>query len=327
VNRTAVNRTAVSNDVILYGLRIRSEAALQQGRPCEPGRALDLEIVQGPSMALTMDRPDGELIAGDELSETEWYSFVREPTGDYRLRYSLICDFLVSADLRRVTVCPVEGVDPDRVAVFTSGGLPAFILTMLGELVLHASAVEVGGRALAFVGPSGMGKSTLATLCCIEGARLVTDDVLRVDLAQGAPRVHLGAGELRLRPSSAGLADGFASSPRARHTADGRQALAPPAAVTELLPLAAIVIPLADRSAKAVSMQRLDPMQALLTLLAYPRLPGWADPLSHAEQMQKLGALVEQLDVYVGRIPWGPPFPAGLVETIFDAVGLSQSGC
>jgi hypothetical protein len=223
-------------------------------------------------------------------------------------------------------VHPVSGVDLDRVAVFAAGGLPAFVLTMQGEAVLHASAVEVAGRALAFVGASGMGKSTMAALCCAAGARLVTDDVLRVDLSEGQARCHLGAGELRLRQSAGELAAGFCVPPARRHTADGRDALAPPASGGERLPLAAIVVPLPDRGADRAVLQRLAPMAGLLALLSCPRLPGWADPATQADQMQRLATLVEGVDVYAGRIPWGPPFPDGLAAAVMGVAGSGREG-
>lgn len=42
--------------------------------------------------------------------------------------------------------------------------------------LIHASAVEIGGRAAMIVGPSGSGKSGLALELMSRGARLVSDD-------------------------------------------------------------------------------------------------------------------------------------------------------
>ncbi|MEL6645205.1 MAG: HPr kinase/phosphatase C-terminal domain-containing protein [Pseudomonadota bacterium] len=44
------------------------------------------------------------------------------------------------------------------------------------ELVLHASTVAIGTRALVIVGPSGSGKSGLALQLLACGARLIADD-------------------------------------------------------------------------------------------------------------------------------------------------------
>jgi hypothetical protein len=50
----------------------------------------------------------------------------------------------------------------------------------MGYLSLHASAVAIDGRAVAFLAPKGFGKSTLAVALAMRGARLITDDSLPV---------------------------------------------------------------------------------------------------------------------------------------------------
>ena len=52
------------------------------------------------------------------------------------------------------------------------------LLSHWGHLVLHASAVALGGQAVAFVGHSGDGKSTLAATLRHEGGHFITDDIL-----------------------------------------------------------------------------------------------------------------------------------------------------
>ena len=148
----------------------------------------------------------------------------------FRLRFFGTCDVDLDPSLTRATVHPMPGADPDLLSVLVSGTLLAFVLTMRGETVLHASAVQVGDAALAFVGASGMGKSTMATLLCADGARLVTDDVLRLDTTSSPPTCALGATELRLRKGADHLSERFAnqpgSAPALRTTGDARQALA-----------------------------------------------------------------------------------------------------
>ena len=128
----------------------------------------------------------------------------------FRLRFFGSCDVDLDPILTRATVHPMPGADPDLLSVLVSGTLLAFVLTMRGETVLHASAVQVGDAAVAFVGASGMGKSTMATLLCADGARLVTDDVLRLDTTSSPPTCALGATELRLRKGADHLSERFA---------------------------------------------------------------------------------------------------------------------
>jgi hypothetical protein len=78
-----------------------------------------------------------------------------------------------------------------------------------GLEVLHASAVEVGGRAIAITGPSQAGKSTVAAAWLAAGARLVADDVVAITLAGGEPLVHPGPAILSVRPATAALVAGI----------------------------------------------------------------------------------------------------------------------
>jgi HprK-related kinase A len=56
------------------------------------------------------------------------------------------------------------------------------------HLLLHASAVERGGRAVVMTGESGAGKSTLATMLSAHGWRFMGDEFVLLDLADG--QVH-----------------------------------------------------------------------------------------------------------------------------------------
>jgi len=77
------------------------------------------------------------------------------------------------------------------VATFTLG----VCLNLQGQIAIHANAVDLAGQAVAFVGDSGRGKSTLTAYCLLQGAGLITDDVFTADaqaLAQpGYPRLKL----------------------------------------------------------------------------------------------------------------------------------------
>ena len=71
----------------------------------------------------------------------------------------------------------------------TTGDLSAFIVgTVFGilmhqraRIVLHASVVRTGERAVLFCGPSGAGKSTLAAALALEGYAVLGDDLCAID--------------------------------------------------------------------------------------------------------------------------------------------------
>lgn len=79
------------------------------------------------------------------------------------------------------------------------GAVFATLLHQRGVLVLHASAVEIEGKGVAFIGQKGMGKSTLAAAFLRAGHRLVADDVLAIDFSTpGQPVVIPGFPEIKL---------------------------------------------------------------------------------------------------------------------------------
>ena len=57
---------------------------------------------------------------------------------------------------------------------------------------LHASAVAIAGRAVAFTAPSGTGKTSIAMHLVARGAGLLTDDVLVVETTPSALLAHPG---------------------------------------------------------------------------------------------------------------------------------------
>jgi len=86
-------------------------------------------------------------------------------------------------DSRTLLVARPPSISADR---FTHTVLHAFMpnaLALWGDHVLHASAVVIKGRAYLFSAPSGGGKSTLAAGFLRRGARVLAEDVLRVERA------------------------------------------------------------------------------------------------------------------------------------------------
>jgi hypothetical protein len=84
-----------------------------------------------------------------------------------------------------------EGATPcGDIAAFAVGTVFGILLHQRGGMVLHASAVGVGDRAVLFCGPSGAGKSTLAAALEQRGHPLLNDDVCLLDTdPTGAPIV------------------------------------------------------------------------------------------------------------------------------------------
>jgi hypothetical protein len=112
-----------------------------------------------------------------------------------------------TADLPEYFAFPSPDVEPAWFEeVVTRSWLPA-IYQVWGRQVVHASAVarEAGGGVVAFVGPSGVGKSTVAYgLGRRAGWRMVSDDTLAFSRAEGGVALHPLRQVTRLRPATAG---------------------------------------------------------------------------------------------------------------------------
>jgi hypothetical protein len=293
------------------GLRVRSE--LDLALPPSPQAGWDVDVRLGPDLADLSTVISGEEIAAFEAPNGYWYSAKQSPDG-YHVRVSDCGEFIISTDLSEVVV---RRGDPQHAAllpIIMAGTVVTILLRLRGETVLHASAVSIDGGALAFVGQSGRGKSTVAALLCLSGFELFTDDLLVV--RPGPPPTCLGgATELRLREAAFAIARDQPSADT-RRTADDRLALASAGALQEELPLAAIVIPSPSRTATDIHVDLLPPSDALIVILAIPRLYGWKRSVEISRDFSVLSRLFNDVPVYHATIPWGPPFDPSIAPAL-----------
>ena len=108
---------------------------------------------------------------------------------------------------REIVVTPLTGVQPGELHPWLAGSAWAALCYQRGLLLIHASAVAFGNGAIAFCGPTGCGKSTLAAHIHSLGHALVSDDLCRVDISgEGSAFIHPSAPRFKLRSDSlAGL--------------------------------------------------------------------------------------------------------------------------
>lgn len=312
----------------LYGLTVATATPLSGTRQAAVGASADVTIEAGPPIASNGEIPAGDVLLAYGVGEP-WYCAVRLADGSYLLRYHGACDFAISADLAHVVVRSVTHADPGLATILTTGGLLAFLLYLRGHAVLHASAVDCGGGdgAIAFVGQSGRGKSTMATLMCADGGAVITDDVLRVDFdVSGTPRTRLGMTEFRLRKGADTLVSQFTgTAPGTRISADQRQVLQLADTARDGLPLAGIVIPTPIRDGSALHIDPLPKAEALLALLNMPRIQGWQDKGVVAMHFAHVGRIVRRVPVFTARVPWGPPFPPGIGAAVREAIAAARA--
>lgn len=119
--------------------------------------------------------PDGRL----------WTEFYRVERG-YLIRFPDFADYEIDSQGTVARCFPVPGVAVQTLwHLFHNQVLP-LALSHQGNLVFHGSAVEVGQGAIAFLGASGKGKSTLAASFASNGFPFLTDDGLLLESSSAA---------------------------------------------------------------------------------------------------------------------------------------------
>ncbi|MGD9657150.1 MAG: hypothetical protein AB7U61_05845 [Methylocystis sp.] len=78
-------------------------------------------------------------------------------------------------------------------------------LIQRGEESLHATAIDIGGRAIGLLGACGAGKSTLAAFLKARGGDIITDDMLRLTMDGDTILAHPGPHRLKLFEEAAKL--------------------------------------------------------------------------------------------------------------------------
>lgn len=117
----------------------------------------------------------------------------------YRLATREYGDYIVSAGGERVLCAPPAAEPAWRWQRCLIGQILPLAAVLRGLEVFHASAVSLRGRAVAFTGHPGAGKTSVALRLLLHGARLVTDDVLALEPTESGLLAHPGAGVMSVR--------------------------------------------------------------------------------------------------------------------------------
>ena len=176
-------------DYVVFGLKVRSEIplhALTQTAIAAP----DVEIRIGSIPKHRGVEPFG-LYVGENGAV---------------LNIADVGRFLI-ANGTEIVVDANDSTSPRNVELFLLGSAFAAILHYRHLLPLHANAIELDGRAIAFMGHSGAGKSTLAAWFADRGFRILSDDVCVINFdpagiayaSAGIPRLRLWKDALNVK--------------------------------------------------------------------------------------------------------------------------------
>lgn len=139
-----------------------------------------------------------------------------------------------------ITIARQPGSTLAEEELYLHGSVYAAIACINGFMPLHASAVAVGGRVVAFTGPAGAGKSTLVAGLTRLGLPLFCDDTLVLDISGDGPVMCLpGHKRLKLWPDALDLTG---NDPLGLVSENYKKFYASPAGgeVSTMLPLAAL---------------------------------------------------------------------------------------
>jgi hypothetical protein len=193
------------------------------------------------------------------------------PTWQARARHFLlnvpgVARFLLS-DGRDIVFAPACEESMPHVPIFLIGTVFGILLHQRGQIVLHASAVQVDGRAVLFCGASGAGKSTLAAAFAQRGYALVTDDLCSVSLnAHSGVSVHPDGRLLKLWAHAVERLDlGQTRGERVRPQLQ-KYYVEPKHALTEPLPLGAVYVLREARLPHTPGIERPNIVDAALAL-------------------------------------------------------------
>lgn len=134
---------------------------------------------KGASLS-TCDGTDGDGGWTWHPTQDRWLQLASGPAG-YRLRLAEVADFFVSPDCRVITPGASCGLDEDTWRHLLIDQVLPIVLSAHGVPLLHGAALAFDDEAVALVGPTGRGKSTLSAYLGQSGAAVLTDDSLGLD--------------------------------------------------------------------------------------------------------------------------------------------------
>lgn len=175
----------------ISGLEVASEVDLPGLILGDPNAAPDVTICR----AIVPKSLDGATAIGPTWQRAD---------GRFLMRIPHVARFLLEGG-HSIAFEAEDDAELQDVAVFLSGSVFGVLLHQRNHIVLHASAVLVGDKAVLFCGQSGAGKSTLAAALGEHRYSHIADDQCAIEIGDdGIPRIQADGRRLRLWEKSIG---------------------------------------------------------------------------------------------------------------------------
>ena len=168
-----------------------------------------------PELVAAEKAPDDVVICRRRLTNSE--QVANQNSTCFLGETANVGTFLVRGG-KEIIIDPTPGGDDDLLRTIVLGPIWAVLLRQRGFAVFHASSIIASNGAIAFLGGSGWGKSTLAKAFYGRGYGIITDDVLAVRLEESPPQVFPAYPSVKLYPDTASFLRCNASATRLVHT-------------------------------------------------------------------------------------------------------------
>ena len=286
----------------LFGFEIKSDLPLRRLNVAEGTRG---ELIVNEA-GKPLDAPEQEPVStlADDAGRC-WYASYELEGGRCLIELPPSGSFLIDPRAGRVVV-EREDDDDELLEHRIASSALCVLLALRGDLVLHASAVEANGRAVIFCGPTQRGKSTLARTLGEAGHRLIGEDGIAIELAEGAPIAHPGARGVRSR----------GRDEQGRNRTDLIED--PGGGAPPPCPVAAVV--LLEERAEELKVERLEPARALALLTPNLVHSGWREAIGAA--FANLATLLGSVPAYAASLPDDLAALPASAQSLLDATAF-----
>lgn len=231
--------------------------------------------------------------------------------GQQYMHWWAIGGYLI-ADDHTVLVEIHPGISDHLVSQAFLGLVMSIVLERRHLLCLHASAVNVNGRAVVFLGDKGAGKSTTSGAMLTRGYQPITDDLVAVEhiLSDGMPpTVRPGFSCMKLWPDTIAALDLNAhQGDRLIHPQTTKVQKRLPIPISESpVTFGAAFVLRRDNAVVHTHATKLPPHEALQMILRYTFMARYGESRlgrDHMkDHMRRCAGLVAQIPVYTLNIP------------------------
>ncbi|QUL37655.1 hypothetical protein [Erythrobacter sp. JK5] len=225
-----------------------------------------------------------------------------EADGTHLVIFEGVAAFRIDLPDKSVTICDVAA-DTSSAALehLLFDQIAPRILEASGELVIHASAVEIAGRLAVFLGETGAGKSTLAASLDRVGHRLIGDDAITITQRGDEFCGKSVYPSLRLFPEAitAVLGTDVESAPMAHYSTKQRVSLPALAGGNHAeIPIAAVIFLVDGEEQDRPAIDRLSPGHTCLGLIEHCFALDPEDARCAAQRLAKISQLANSVPGY-----------------------------